>query len=134
MFRNSFYKMLNLILSSPVRVLGQTQIGDSIGDRIDDLEKEDFQNTPFAGQDDEEIRQLVSLVQKLAIPAGVTVLMGLFAYGGFMMITSQGDPEKLNEAKEILTNAVMGFIFIALASTILLIINNTLGLGAEQFF
>ncbi|MBD3329879.1 hypothetical protein GF357_05290 [Candidatus Dojkabacteria bacterium] len=132
MLKEALYTIFNLGITAPVRLLGQTNIGDTIEKRIDNLEEEDFSSPPFSK--DGEIKQLVTLIQQIAIPAGVTVLMVLFAYGGFMMITSQGDPEKLNEAKEILTNAVMGFIFIALASTILVIINNTLSLGAEQFF
>jgi cell division protein FtsX len=46
-----------------------------------------------------------------------------------MMMTSQGNPDKLQEAKQVITNAIIGFVVILLCVAILLLISNTLGLN-----
>jgi hypothetical protein len=56
-------------------------------------------------------------------------LLLLLGYGGFLMTTSQGNPEKLNEAKEVITNALIGFVVIVSAGAILIVANNILNLG-----
>ena len=53
----------------------------------------------------------------LSISGGVAVLMFLAA--GFMFSTSQGDPKKTSEAKEMMTSAVVGILFIIFSVTIL---------------
>ena len=73
-------------------------------------------------------KQLISAVAEVASAVSVIALVGLSAYGGFIMLTSQGNPEKLNEAREIITNAVLGFAFIAISVGLLLIIQSILGL------
>ncbi|MDO8435094.1 MAG: Ig-like domain-containing protein, partial [bacterium] len=40
------------------------------------------------------------------------VVLGLILYGGYAWMTSQGDEEKVEEAKKILTNAVIGLVII----------------------
>lgn len=74
----------------------------------------------------QDIPTLVNSLVQLSIPVGVLSAILLFSYAGFNMITSQGDPEKLQEAREVVTNAVIGFALIALSVAILLLIRNTL--------
>ncbi|KKR06453.1 MAG: hypothetical protein UT34_C0001G0494 [candidate division WS6 bacterium GW2011_GWF2_39_15] len=76
----------------------------------------------------QDLPSLVNALVKLAIPLGVLSAIILFAFAGYNMITSQGDPEKLNEAREVVTNAVIGFALIALSVAILLLIRNTLNI------
>ncbi|MBI2356726.1 hypothetical protein HYV12_01605 [Candidatus Dojkabacteria bacterium] len=76
----------------------------------------------------QDIPSLVNALVQLSIPVGVLSAIGLFAYAGYNMITSQGDPEKLQEAREVVTNAVIGFALIALSVAILLLIKNTLNI------
>lgn len=73
-----------------------------------------------------DIPGLVNALINLAIPLGVLAAIGLMIYAGYTMITSQGNPEKLTEAREIATNAIIGFAVIALSVAILLLIQNTL--------
>jgi len=47
------------------------------------------------------------------------------------MMVSKGNPEKLKEAKEIVTNAITGFAIIALSVVILIIVNNVFNLGVS---
>ncbi len=73
--------------------------------------------------------ELVSLIAKIAIPLSVICVVLLVIYGGYMLMTSQGNPDKLQEGKQVITNAIIGFVVILLCTGILLLISNTLGLN-----
>lgn len=61
------------------------------------------------------IRTLITL--GLSLGGGFTLLIILFA--GFTLSTSQGDPKRVSEAKELITSAVIGLLFIIFSVTIL---------------
>jgi hypothetical protein len=46
-----------------------------------------------------------------------------------MLISSQGNPDKLREGREVLTNAIIGFFIVVLSIVILLLISNSLDLN-----
>ena len=72
---------------------------------------------------------LVSSILTIAVPlAGISAVV-LLTIAGYKMITSQGNPDKLNEAKEMITNAIIGLIFILLSISILTLISNIFELG-----
>jgi len=63
----------------------------------------------------------------IGIAGGIAFLMIL--YGGFQIITSSGDPEKLNAGKELIVAAVTGLLFIIFSLFILRLVGvNILGL------
>lgn len=72
------------------------------------------------------------------------LLVVLILYGGFVWMTSGGNPDKISKAKKILTNAVIGFIIVmssfAITQFILGRLLEAAGLGggissrAEQFY
>jgi hypothetical protein len=105
-------------------------LGDDIGNNVDNV-----LTYPYSGvyqpnpSCPSALILFVNQLIKLAIPVGTFALILLLAIAGFKMITSQGNPEKINEAKEIVTNAFMGFAMIALSVVILLLINNLLNLN-----
>jgi hypothetical protein len=76
------------------------------------------------------VRSLVRV--GLGIAGGVALLMILA--GSFMLSTSQGEPKRAGEAKEMITSAVMGLIFIVFSVAILQFIGISLlripGFGA----
>jgi membrane-bound ClpP family serine protease len=53
----------------------------------------------------------------LGIAGGVVLIM--IIVGAFMLSASQGDPNKVGEAKEIITSAIIGLIFIIFSVTLL---------------
>ncbi len=70
----------------------------------------------------EAIAQKLILIG-LSTGGGVALLMSLAA--GFMMTTSQGDPKRISDAKEMLTAAITGILFIIFSVTILQFIGFT---------
>jgi hypothetical protein len=68
------------------------------------------------------VTQLVRI--GLGIAGGVALLMILA--GAFIFSTSQGEPKKASEAKELITSAVLGLIFIIFSVTILQFIGVTI--------
>ena len=75
---------------------------------------------------------LVTIVKNIAIPLSVICVVLLLIYGGYMLMSSKGDPDKLQEAKQVITNAIIGFVVILLCVAILILISNTLGLGIYE--
>ena len=72
--------------------------------------------------------QLIEAIVDIAVPLAIICVVVLVVYAGYMLMSSQGNPDKLKEGKEILTNAIIGFLVVLLSVAILLIISNTLGL------
>lgn len=66
----------------------------------------------------------------LSLAGGVCLLMMLAA--GFTFSTSQGDPKKTGQAKEMMTSAIVGLVFILLSVTLLQFIGVSL-LGIPGF-
>ncbi len=73
--------------------------------------------------------ELVGKIIDIAVPLGVASAVLLLAYGGYMLMASKGNPDKLQEARGIITNAIIGLLVILLSVAILLIISNSLDLG-----
>ena len=71
----------------------------------------------------------VDAIVQIAVPVAVLCLVVLVVYSGYMLISSQGNPDKLREGKEVLTNAIIGFFIVILSVVILLLISNSLGLN-----
>ena len=74
----------------------------------------------------------VEIIKDIAIPLSVICVVLLLIYGGYMLMSSRGDPDKLQEAKQVITNAIIGFVVILLCVAILILISNTLGLGIYE--
>lgn len=117
---NLILEITAFIMSLPIRA----QIGELIGDKLSDVV-----DNPTSGSGTDAIADFVGNILDVAIPVSVFACVVLLSYAGYIMITSQGNPEKLNEAKEVITNALTGFAVILLSVVILVLINNALVLG-----
>lgn len=73
-----------------------------------------------------DVGELLGLVRDLLTPAGIIASIILIASCGYKVMTSQGDPRKLMEAKECISAAVTGVIFILLSVTVLNMLINTI--------
>jgi prepilin signal peptidase PulO-like enzyme (type II secretory pathway) len=72
-----------------------------------------------------------ALLPYLFTLAGLLLLLYLI-YTGFGLMTSAGDPKKIQEAKSKLTNALLGFVIIFVAYWLVQIIGKMLGIEAMQ--
>jgi hypothetical protein len=67
------------------------------------------------------------LTWAIGIAGGIAFLLVVFA--GFQIITSQGDPKRLQAGKELLTSAIVGLLLLILSVFVLRIIGvNILGI------
>lgn len=83
----------------------------------------------------EGLDDVVDRIVSISIPVAVTAAFLLLSYGGYLMISSQGNPDKLQEAKSLITNAVIGLLVVVLSIVILLIISGTIGdVGDGEIF
>jgi hypothetical protein len=94
-------------------------LGETLQNRIADLE----------GAEDMTDVEFVDTIANIAVPAAILCLIVLVVYGGYMLISSQGNPDKLREGREVLTNAIIGFFIVVLSIVILLLISNSLDLN-----
>ncbi len=94
-------------------------LGSTLSDKLQSLEDATASNE----------NDIVRIVKDIAIPLSVICVVLLLIYGGYMLMSSKGDPDKLQEAKQVITNAIIGFVVILLCVAILILISNTLGLG-----
>jgi hypothetical protein len=68
-------------------------------------------------------------VISIALPLAGLATVILLVIAGYKMVSSQGNPDKLKEAKEMITNAIIGLVFILLSVSILGLISNVFNLG-----
>ncbi|MDD3474843.1 MAG: hypothetical protein PHP08_03015 [Candidatus Dojkabacteria bacterium] len=71
---------------------------------------------------------VVDVVTKIALPLAGTAAVILLIIAGYKMITSRGNPDKLTDAKEMATNAIIGLVFILLSVAILGLISSVFNL------
>ena len=117
MFEMILEKILNVFTAT--KVYAATSLSDTLSgtlsqDSLDNIESD---------------AEFVNWIIKISIPLGVTCAFVLLVYAGYMMVTSQGNPDKLQESREVITNAIIGFVVIVLSVTLLYLFKDTLGLS-----
>lgn len=60
------------------------------------------------------------------------VLLAYLIYGGFLWLTSAGDPQRLQKAQDALVNALIGFGIVILSWTIVTIVMTLFGLRSPE--
>lgn len=83
-------------------------------DLLGDIQR---QNQSFAGQQganlkDADPRLIFAQVIKVLLSIVGVLFTGWTFFGGFLVFTSSGEPEKIERAKSIITNGVIGIILI----------------------
>ena len=51
--------------------------------------------------------------------------VGMIIYGGFMLLTAQGDPAKIKRGKDVVTYSIIGLILVMLAYAIVNFVMNS---------
>lgn len=62
---------------------------------------------------------IISTIIKIGLILGGAIVLVMILVGAFMLSTSRGDPKKTQEAKELITSAIVGLLFIIFSVTIL---------------
>ncbi len=74
-----------------------------------------------------DFQKLLTALRGVMIPIGIAVFgLPLIAVNAYKLMTSQGDPAKVKDAREGLTAAILGIVFLLLSLTLLRIIINSL--------
>jgi len=84
------------------------------------------QSTGLGFSNELSATRLVSTILSIAVGAAGGVAFLLLAYGGFRLVTSQGDPKALQDARTIITSALSGLLFIVFSVFILRLIGITI--------
>lgn len=69
-----------------------------------------------------------TVVRDLLFVAGFAVIL-LIVYGGFTLMTSQGNPSGVEKGRKIITNAVIGLVIVAISYGIITVLFKILGAG-----
>lgn len=84
----------------------------------------------YAGPVFTSFTDVVAPVAKVMYYAALTIGVGAVILAGYMLMTSEGNPDRVKQGQEQLTAAILGVLFILLSAAILRIIIGTFfGLG-----
>ena len=70
-------------------------------------------------------KKLIEAIYSIMLPVGIALAGFLIVKSGYSVMTSEGDPQKTMVAKEELTSAIIGAIFVLLSMVLLKIIINS---------
>ncbi|MBI4262010.1 hypothetical protein HY624_00600 [Candidatus Uhrbacteria bacterium] len=87
-----------------------------------------FGPIPDAGLPKNDLVDAIGGILGKGLAALGSVALVLIIYAGFLWMTAQGDPEKVTKARDILIEATIGLIIIALAWSITTYITGTNGI------
>lgn len=70
---------------------------------------------------------LIKALWAIAIPLATLMIL----VGAFLLMTSQGNPEKIESGKKTITYAILGLVIIALASSVVAVVQSLLKQAAS---
>ncbi|KKP65885.1 MAG: hypothetical protein UR61_C0009G0002 [candidate division WS6 bacterium GW2011_GWE1_34_7] len=79
-------------------------------------------------EDSNGLGSFMEAIINFAIPLSAISVFVLLSFAAYKLMTSQGNPDKLQDAKEQISNAIIGFIFIILSVAILALLSNILNI------
>ncbi len=75
----------------------------------------------------DSLEDIIAAAGSLIRPLFLLTFAAMLLFGAFLMLTSQGNEEKLQNSRKTMVAAVVGFIIAALAPTLVNIVTNFLG-------
>jgi len=93
-----------------------SQITEKVGELISGIEKSNPGET--------NVESIMQDIIDIALPLSVLAAALLMDFAAYKMITSQGNPDKLKDAREQIGNAITGLVFILVSAALLLLIGN----------
>jgi hypothetical protein len=90
------------------------------------------QDPTQAGNVGTNLDNFVSTINVIVYAATVVsglILLGMLITGGILYMSSQGDEKQLNKAKKQITDALIGFVIVALAWWVIRILGTVFGIS-----
>lgn len=81
-----------------------------------------------------DLERVFSKIVRAVLPLSGIVLFLVLIIGGFKFITASGDPKQAEAAKKTLTFAILGFLLVASAYLILVLIAKITGVKEITIF
>ncbi len=103
-----------MLMTNSLKIYAAT----SLEQAIKDLQESSNNGTDLGG--------FINLFLKIAIPLSGLCVFLLISMAAYKLITSKGNPDKLQEARDQITNAVIGFLFVLLSVAILALLSDIL--------
>lgn len=73
---------------------------------------------PGSGTTNHTYNTYIDAILKYSITIGLALSTMMFVYAGIKYITSQGDSSKINDAKDIVTGTLIGFVMLLLMDSL----------------
>ena len=93
-----------------------------------DIDLKPKPGTDFAGLGNLEVSQIVGLVVNIFLVVAGIVFFFILVMGGIRWIMSQGDETKVKEARDQVTNALIGLVIVFAAWALTTLIGQAFGL------
>jgi len=80
-----------------------------------------------------ELTDLLPILYRLLLPASIFIGLALIVINGYGLLTSEGEPQKVQNAKDGLTSAIIGIVFVVLSMVLYrLIVTSLIGSGVSE--
>lgn len=90
------------------------------------LDEKVFYDALYSGPTITDIMKLITPIAQILYYGGLFIGMCFIVYSGYILMTSEGNPEMTQQGQQQLTAAILGILFILLSSAILRVIINSL--------
>ena len=117
--KNPFYWLVSLIFSGLVFLINNKVLAAGVGETTG-IELKNPLGT-------KNIIQIINNVLNYLIYISVPILAIMILVGGFQILTSRDNPEKIKSGKTTITYAVIGFVIVLISKGVALILLKIMG-------
>ena len=111
--------MMGVLLAQCVTVSGQKICGPA----------KQFDGRTYISTPADLVNQIMPFVYGFSL----VVLLFVFIWGGFDLMTSRGNPEKIKSARAKITSGIVGVVLLAVAFLVVQFVSKIFGLCTEIF-
>lgn len=125
--RNIIYSLLFITclvfasLVKPVSAFTCPEKTVRVGESVSALSECNVEKT----EGDKSLMSNVSMLINVFASVMGFLAVGMIVYGGFMLLTAQGDPAKIKRGKDVVTYSIIGLILVMLAYAIVNFVMNS---------
>jgi len=113
-------------LCNPVVQL-QKQSKACVQDRNSENHKQSGEMKPVCAFDGTPLIQIALAIVDILLRVGALVAVGFVLYGGFVYLTSQGEPDGTKRGRQAIINALVGLLIAIFATAIVTFIGRSVG-------